>query len=308
VVYEEPGDEIRSSDGRQYFQFRIEMTTEDPLAFGVLDSLAFEVSPLLADSVVAEVSLAGQPGTPGAGVEVPLGADTVFVYDLRAAFTGKGKPGFDTVELDVPAGSRLESLEIDGVPAVEGSDYTLLPTQEGRLEIAFPALITRTTNLRARIRGAVYQRSVFFGGQVLDRTSGTSYLPQSIEGGNANPQSPTDGIQVVGTQAKLSVIENVRLSSPVVTPNNDGVNDQTTIGFDLFGVEDAPVSVEVYDLSGRRVAVVFSGPLGAGRYQPVWSGRDAAEAIVPPGVYVVRLQADVDEGRFTRVVPVSVAY
>jgi flagellar hook assembly protein FlgD len=154
----------------------------------------------------------------------------------------------------------------------------------------------------------MYQRSVFFGGQVLDRTSGTSYLPQSIEGGNANPQSPTDGIQVVGTQAKLSVIENVRLSSPVVTPNNDGVNDKTTIGFDLFGVEDAPVSVEVYDLSGRRVAVVFNGPLGAGRYQPAWSGRDAAEAIVPPGVYVVRLQADVDEGSFTRVVPVSVAY
>lgn len=308
VVYGESGDQIRSSDGRQFFQFRIEMATEDPLAFGILDSLAFEISPLLADSVVAEVSLAGQPGTHGVGVEVPLGADTVFVYDLRTAFTGKGKPGFDTVELDVPAGSRLESLEIDGVAAVEGSDYSLLPAQEGRLEIAFPAPIQRTTNLRARIRGAVYQRSVFFGGQVVDRATGATYLPQSIEGGDVNPESRTDGIQVVGTQAKLSVIENIRLSSPVVTPNGDGVNDQTTIGFDLFGVEGAPVSVEVYDLSGRRVAVVFSGTLGAGRYQPAWSGRGAGEAVVPPGLYVVRLQADVDEGSFTRVVPVSVAY
>ncbi|MFA6110509.1 MAG: hypothetical protein WDA75_17235, partial [Candidatus Latescibacterota bacterium] len=184
VNYEGSGDEIRSSDGRQYFQFRVEMTTEDPLAFGVLDSLAFEVSPLLADSVVAELSLPNQPGTRGAGVEVPLGVDTVFLYDLRTVFTSSGKPGFDTVELDVPAGSRLEGLEINGVQAAEGSDYALLPTQNGRLSLAFPTPIKRTTNLRARIRAAVYHRSVFLGGQVLDRTSGAAYLPQSIEGGD----------------------------------------------------------------------------------------------------------------------------
>ena len=39
------GDEIRSSDGAQYLQFKFKIRTEDPMAFGVLDGIAFEISP-----------------------------------------------------------------------------------------------------------------------------------------------------------------------------------------------------------------------------------------------------------------------
>ena len=62
--------------------FALRIATEQPFAFGVLDSVAFEVSPLLADSVLAEVSLAGPLPDP----KVPLGVDTTFVYDIRTVF------------------------------------------------------------------------------------------------------------------------------------------------------------------------------------------------------------------------------
>jgi hypothetical protein len=306
AVYEESGDEIRSSDGRQYFQFRVEMTTQDPMAFGVLDSLAFEVSPLLADSVLAEVSLPDQLGTVGAAVEVPLGMDTLFAYDLRTVVKDTRKPGFDTIELDVPAGTRLEELVIDGRFATAGADYSVLPSADGRLRVGLPAAVRRTTQFRAMLRLAAYQRSMFLGGQLVNRTSSVSYLPQSIEGGDATIAANTNGIQVVGTQVKVAVVGDVRLTSPVVTPNGDGINDQTAIAFDLFGIESAPVTVEVFDLAGTLIEQVYKGALGAGRHEPLWPA--AGGQAIAPGVYLVRVQAAVDDGTFTRVVPIAVAY
>ena len=82
VNYQASGDEIRSSDGAEFLQFRFTITTEDPLAFGVLDSLAFEVSPLLADRALAEIALDGRAGADGA-VEVPLGVAQRFAYHIR---------------------------------------------------------------------------------------------------------------------------------------------------------------------------------------------------------------------------------
>ena len=57
--YRSSGQLNRSPDGRQYLQFRATFLTDDVLSIGRLDSLQFEISPLLASSLVGEVSLAG---------------------------------------------------------------------------------------------------------------------------------------------------------------------------------------------------------------------------------------------------------
>lgn len=308
IAYQQSGDEIRSADGRQYFQFRVEIATEDPLAFGVLDSLAFEISPLLADSVLAEISLAGQPTFPGQPVEVSLGTDTTFVYDLRTVLRDPRKPGFDALELEVPVGTQFLDLEIDGQPAVEGRDYSLLPEATGRLGLAFPQRFRRDTSIRLRFRSAIFHPSVFFGGHIFDRTSGASYLPQSIEAGDARPEVASNLIQVVATQSRLKVLGALFLSPPVLTPNGDAINDEIAIAFDILGVEEALLKVEIYDLSGRLVARISEEKTGAGRHRPIWDGRGTDNELVPPGIYLVGVQIDVDEGVFTRLVPVSVAY
>lgn len=47
--------------------------------------------------------------------------------------------------------------------------------------------------------------------------------------------------------------------------------------------------LEVLDVSGRRVAVPFDGPLSAGEHALAWDGRGADGRRVPPGVYLARL-------------------
>lgn len=52
-----------------------------------------------------------------------------------------------------------------------------------------------------------------------------------------------------------------------------------------------PVRVEVYDLVGQRVAVLWDGPLSPGEHRFVWDGRDARGARSASGVFLCRLQA-----------------
>lgn len=49
------------------------------------------------------------------------------------------------------------------------------------------------------------------------------------------------------------------------------------------------VTVAVYDLRGRRVAVIRSGRLAVGEHRFVWDGRDARGRRAPAGVYLLRV-------------------
>ncbi|MFN0151093.1 MAG: FlgD immunoglobulin-like domain containing protein [bacterium] len=54
---------------------------------------------------------------------------------------------------------------------------------------------------------------------------------------------------------------------------------------------DSRVSLDVYDLAGRRVAEALAAFLPAGAHSIEWDGRDAAGRAVPSGTYVYRLVA-----------------
>jgi endonuclease I len=70
-------------------------------------------------------------------------------------------------------------------------------------------------------------------------------------------------------------------------------NPRTTIRFELPSRTD--VTLSVYDVSGRLVAVLVEGRLGPGAHEAVWTGRDACGAPVASGVYFCRM----DAGGFT---------
>jgi hypothetical protein len=57
-----------------------------------------------------------------------------------------------------------------------------------------------------------------------------------------------------------------------------------------------PVSLEVFDLSGRRVRTLHRGELGAGAHRVAWDGRADSGDRVPVGVYFVRLAGSDLEG------------
>ncbi len=305
--YQVSGEEIRSADARPYLQFRFQLLTDDPLAFGRLDSLSIEYSPLLAANVFGEVSVAGQ-GPAAAVAELPMGADTVLVYDLRAVFDSADQQGFDGVQLDVPAGMRFVGLEA-GTPLAPVAPDSVIQVSPERLRLSFAShRITRTANvpLRVRLRGAVYQSSTYLTGTVLD-SRGTR-LPQTITPGDASAEVATNSVQLRSSQVRVQVLQAVDVHPAVLTPNGDGVNDLAAVGFALFGVEEAGVQVAVLDLAGREVARLPGGRPSAGVHAVSWDGRDGHGTVVPPGVYLVQVEVKVDRGTYRVVRPLTVAY
>jgi flagellar hook assembly protein FlgD len=63
--------------------------------------------------------------------------------------------------------------------------------------------------------------------------------------------------------------------------------DKTTIRYELQAPGEATLAV--YDLSGRRVKTLASGPATAGVHDISWELTDEGGARVAPGVYLYRL-------------------
>ncbi len=76
--------------------------------------------------------------------------------------------------------------------------------------------------------------------------------------------------------------------------------DETEIGFSLPRALD--LRLEVFDLAGRRIAVLARGPYSAGTHSMVWDRRDAGRSRVRPGIYLCRLTAGGAEARMRMVV------
>ncbi len=66
-------------------------------------------------------------------------------------------------------------------------------------------------------------------------------------------------------------------------------NPETTIPYTVGGGSVVPVSLHIYDITGRRVATLVNGEIGPGAYQATWHGRNDDGLGVPSGVYFSRL-------------------
>jgi hypothetical protein len=86
-----------------------------------------------------------------------------------------------------------------------------------------------------------------------------------------------------------------------VAPNP--FNAYTTIWFEAQ--ESARVSLNVYDVSGRRVRSVPLGDFGPGSHQVEWDGLDSEGNRIIPGVYFIHLQGPTGPSRAVKVVTVQ---
>ena len=71
-------------------------------------------------------------------------------------------------------------------------------------------------------------------------------------------------------------------------PRPNPLSRETRFAFDL--PHGAPVTLDVFDVHGRRVARVISGELPAGRHEARWSATDARGGRLPAGLYIARFQ------------------
>jgi hypothetical protein len=106
---------------------------------------------------------------------------------------------------------------------------------------------------------------------------------------------PVDAVTSSSALAKEAVQEiaalpeNYSLSQNYPNPFNAG----TTIVFDIpVQLQQTNASIEVFDLSGRVIKVLWQGIAQAGRHQVYWNGMDAAGRMTASGVYFYRLRTD----------------
>jgi subtilisin family serine protease len=87
------------------------------------------------------------------------------------------------------------------------------------------------------------------------------------------------------------------LRSEARAPAIGGGNPETAIRYALPNY--GRVSLAVFDLTGRRVALLESGAKTAGHHLVRWDGRDSEGNLVPSGIYFYRLEAATANGAMT---------
>ena len=309
---------------KRYFQFRVDFLSRELRSSHVLNGITFEFTrPALADTLVAEIF-------PRA---VQAARDIAFVYAVRAKMGRPDLQGFNAFEISTQSRvRRIERLEIiDGASGQSVVDHTFAENAVGDAgEVAitalddagfalrFPHIDTDDTILKIHFVNRVFAYSTDFDGRALIQETEAF---QRVQSGDADDLGQGDsslnsGITVLSpsvTNAKL--IGDFTAGAAIVTPNGDGANDWLQLSFEVLTVVgEADIRLQIFDLGGRRRATIFEHRGGNGLYAGAdfaalnWSGSGDKGGLLPPGLYLLRLEVEGDARSSTAVRPVGIAY
>ena len=289
-----------------HLQIKVVLHSERFDEFVRLDSLWIETSPILASRVVAEIAQLGQPNPVRGVTEVALGQRTDFTYDIKAEFAAR-EVGFDALRISTgSAQTEFKGLEVDGV----ASDPAGVEVVDDGFVVQLPQRISRAHNpsLRVTFAAEVFDFARTFEGEVFN--TGSADLPQPVEGGDVSDAVGTNSLRVLAASAaNPQLVQDVQLSSGVITPNGDGVNDELVISYSLFALpQSVPVKLQVFSLDGRQVAQVQRGQQGSGPQQLHWDGRDQRGETLVPGLYLLGIGIEAEDKNALQLRPINIAY
>ncbi|MBI2504250.1 MAG: hypothetical protein HYW07_13575 [Candidatus Latescibacteria bacterium] len=289
--YERPGQEFASPGPRRYTQVEARLLSEDPQQAPALESLTLRYGPPLAQETRAEISpVQALPGRP-----------SDFTYYLRATLSAESK-GFDQILLQSSAGLDFVGLRLDGAAVAAKS-----VTQEGGVRLDLPQPVRRSALVEIDFRSTLFLNQTRFDAFLLNSTLG-EVVRQQVDVGDASPQVASEAV-AVALPADRRLIDELRLSSPLFTPNGDGVGDRLGLEFNLLMFYlPRPLRIDIYDLGGRRLRSLSQAEAAAGRVGLEWDGRDEDGSLVPPGLYLLRVEAQGDAQTETVSRLVGVAY
>ena len=158
---------------------------------------------------------------------------------------GVGDDGFDLMRFDLPG-----QIELSNVSVETGAGSALAAPASLRgdsLLVALPEPI-RDDSVRVSFTARLVRNATVFG---LDLgSSAHPDLWQSVE----PAERRANIVMLPALTGSTRLIDDLSISSPVLTPNGDGVNDQIRISFVAFKIEGRMPRARIYDLAGRLVA------------------------------------------------------
>ena len=283
--FNNPGVNIVSPSPNKYFQISVSFVSTVDNG-GKIDHIEFKASvPPAVRGLIGEIS----------PINTDIGRVTHFTYYIRPTIRS-GDNGFDSIEISTPSGvTSVDSLRIGAINQPNfkwkirddqlGFEVELprklQPTDSGTLvEIIFNAPILREV-------GTVFEGRVFDSSKLRE-------VRQRIIQGNASDDIYGNRLSV-RTSLSRSLLFSPQITPNPFTPNADGVNDVATISYKLLRVTNSvPISVAIFDLSGQLVKTLFSGIKPFGTYSHSWDGTDNSNRLLPPGVYVSRIEVDLE--------------
>ncbi len=289
------GSPFLSPSPREFLNIAATLVSEDPDLHPTLRSLRLRFSNPVAQGLLAEVTPTRVDS---------LGVPRDFSLFLRPEFDNRD-PGFDELLLRTPPDMSLEFAGLYAGTAEEFDggggtlvDVEVMPTDPDSLRLSFPMVEPGGIEvLRLDFRTALFT----IGAQLqaaVKRTRDGEDAWQRVDPGDALASVDSEAITLIGEATGGSLLAGVDLSSPVITPNGDGINDEALFSLKVVRVADgSPVDLQIHDLGGRLVRrIVEHGSAGTGLYEIAWDGLDANGLLVPPGIYLVRLWVDTDDG------------
>ena len=285
--------DLRVQRPRRYAQVR-----SDFHSGGRVDYVQFAITqPPVATRAVAEI----EPGRARAREM------TRFTY-LIVPQIDVGDRGFDSIAIDTPTPvDRVESVTVNGVLLGE-SEWSAAIDSTGFV-VRFPALDARDTGELIEIvfHTRVFDFGASFQGRVFSSDSPWE-VPQYLEPGDADFLADSNSLTVELSDVGADVLSDIELSTGVLTPNGDGVNDMVEVGFQLVNLSAAvPLTLQVFDLSGATVAEVVDRS-GSGPDKVSWNGTADGRDLLAPGIYLLRLEVETDKETFSATRAISLAY
>lgn len=211
----------------------------------------------------------------------------------------------DTLILSTPDGEDRVAFDVSDVAAISDSGFSIQIPNEYRRDLE-----TEGEPIEIIFRTSVYTYGSQFRGRVFDSERPWE-VRQRLTPGDVDPAVDSSRLTVGLSEVGGTAVGTLELSSSVLTPNGDGINDELEIIYELVNLAGSvPVTVEVYDLSGRLVAQLVSSR-ASGRWNETWHGTYGNEingALAPPGLYIIRVEVSTDEATDTVLSSVALAY
>lgn len=287
----------------ELFQYRVRMVAENGQKTPIFRGMRFDYS---ADIAVSKVRGRVSPE------RVSMGEETAFAYTLDLEF-GADDLGIAKLAIEVPGPARLE--EDDPL----GDLLSGWQSSQNLLTLDFAEPLKGVQTLEIRLRTKSYSGLHAFRAYLFSPGSDNPLNVaenRDIDADTGRPYSWS----VAVTSSREEALAEVKVSPPVFTPNGDRINDYAVVEFALSKVEvPKRVRIRIFDLSGGTVRQLRPELLAAGAYvrsdrgddggaPGFWDGRDDAGERVAPGLYIYRVEVDLDTGDETRSGVVGVVY